>query len=564
MGTKYSTNATSGYNSLPPSDDGTVSEANKVKYSTLKTKLADPIKTLADTINSELVTHFNNGPSAVTANTTLGASHYNQVIQASGAAVTLTLSDAATLLAGWYCWVRNTDTTESITIGRATAGDTFNGTAANYSLKPNEAIMIVCNAAANGFITVSLALGDSQTLSGARFNIENAAPWIDFRETDQTLPAGKVRIYANGDTWQIEKNTVTAGDYSTSVTSLRVNANGSLTSLSPSLNLETSAPIIDFRETTQTLPAGKFRIIGNGDTFALEKNTVTAGDYSTNVQSILVNADGTTTVNFAPGSVSTAALADASVSQVKLKTTTAAGSQAIGAGTSVAYALTGGTYSWWTASGAGNGVDGFVFSHGDTAAGVLGVMNVNGVSQTFYHDERYIQASPPYNWGPCFVFLAVDTLGNIKHARVSNDPPWAYHGPTDITPQYHRNGKSYRAVKMIDGVPLRAAIKNAAIRDRLLRSEAVVSEREVEITLDYKDSDKGVMPHWFLGNDLTGLTVVMLEPGTVLMQRFADFCDDSGARDVLHDILLAGRLSIGNTSLGLPGAPVMCVHARLK
>lgn len=155
MGTKYSSNSASGYNATPPPDDGTVSEANKTKWSTIKTKLADPVKDLADTINTELATHFNNGPTALTTNTTLGATHYNQIIQVSGASVTLTLTDAATLTAGWFCWIVNTDSSNTVTLGRATAGDTINGTAANYSIVAGQTLFLFVNAAANGFITVS-------------------------------------------------------------------------------------------------------------------------------------------------------------------------------------------------------------------------------------------------------------------------------------------------------------------------------------------------------------------------------------------------------------------------
>src|SRR3990167_5065282 len=121
MGTKYSTNSTTGYNATPPPDDGTVSEANKGKYSTIKTKLADPIKNLADTINSELVTHFDTGPIAITTSTTLDASHFNKIIQVSGSGVTLTLSDANSLTAGWFCNIISTDTTNSAILARATA-----------------------------------------------------------------------------------------------------------------------------------------------------------------------------------------------------------------------------------------------------------------------------------------------------------------------------------------------------------------------------------------------------------------------------------------------------------
>ena len=156
MGTKYSTNSASGYNSTPPADDGTVSEANKTKWSTVKTKLADPVKDLADTINTELVTHFNNGPTAITSNTTLDSTHYNKVIQVSGSGVTLTLTDAATLTAGWYCDIISTDASNSVTLARATASDMINESSADVTILTLQALHVVVNAAANGFL-VSLA-----------------------------------------------------------------------------------------------------------------------------------------------------------------------------------------------------------------------------------------------------------------------------------------------------------------------------------------------------------------------------------------------------------------------
>lgn len=152
MGTKYSSNSASGYNSTPPADDGTVSEANKVKYSTIKTKLADPSKDLADTINTDLVTHFDNGPNAYTTNQTLGATHYNQVNQVSGSGVTLTLSDASALTAGWYTEIISTDTTNNVTLARATASNTINETSADVTILPLQHLRVVVNAAANGFL----------------------------------------------------------------------------------------------------------------------------------------------------------------------------------------------------------------------------------------------------------------------------------------------------------------------------------------------------------------------------------------------------------------------------
>ena len=163
MGTKYSTNATSGYNATPPDDDGTVSEANKVKWSTIKTKLTDTLKTFAEAINSDLVTHFDVGPTAITSNTTLGASHYSQIIQVSGAAVTLTLTDAATLAAGWHCRIVNTDSSNNVTIGRATGADTINGSAANFTLTALHAIDVFVVAAGNGFQVRSAVISPATT-----------------------------------------------------------------------------------------------------------------------------------------------------------------------------------------------------------------------------------------------------------------------------------------------------------------------------------------------------------------------------------------------------------------
>lgn len=153
MGTKYSSNASSGYNATPPADDGTVSEANKVKYSTIKTKLADPIKTLADTINSELATHFDNGPNNYTVNQTLAASNYNQVNQVSGSGVTLSLTAATTLTAGWYTDIFSTDTTNSVTLARLAAADTINGVSSDITIFPLQALRVIVNAAATGFLT---------------------------------------------------------------------------------------------------------------------------------------------------------------------------------------------------------------------------------------------------------------------------------------------------------------------------------------------------------------------------------------------------------------------------
>lgn len=188
MGTKYATVAVSGYNATPPSDDGTVSESNKVKWSTIKTKLPDPLKTALESINSNLATHFDRGPVALITSTTLGATHYGQMVQVSGSGVTLTLTDAATLTAGWFAEIVSTDPTNSVTLARATAADTINETSANVTILPLQALRVMVNAAANGFLvkngwrhSKATKIGEAitysadQTLSGASLVHANAS-----------------------------------------------------------------------------------------------------------------------------------------------------------------------------------------------------------------------------------------------------------------------------------------------------------------------------------------------------------------------------------------------------
>jgi len=182
MGTKYSSNASSGYNATPPADDGTVSEANKVKWSTIKTKLVDPVKDLADTINSELATHFNNGPNAYTANQTLGLTNYNQVNQVSGSGVTLTLTDAATLGAGWYTDIISTDSSNNVTLARATASNTINAVSASVTILPLQELRVIVNAAATGFMTTrqpTITMGTwAPSLGGNTTYTTQVGQWI--------------------------------------------------------------------------------------------------------------------------------------------------------------------------------------------------------------------------------------------------------------------------------------------------------------------------------------------------------------------------------------------------
>lgn len=142
MGTKYSSVSISGYNSSPPSDDGTATSSNQVKWSTIKTKLPDPLKTAIEAVNSNLSTFTDFGARQVTtSDTTLTTDHMKTVEIAStvSSGITISLGDAATMADGYIVTVKNSSTSTQ-TVGRATSGNTIDGAASNFSLPSGAAV----------------------------------------------------------------------------------------------------------------------------------------------------------------------------------------------------------------------------------------------------------------------------------------------------------------------------------------------------------------------------------------------------------------------------------------
>ena len=158
MGTKYTTQSISGYNSSPPADDGTQVPANLVTWAKHKTKLGDPLKTLAEAINTALVAHFNEGPSAKTADYTVVAGDYNTVIQASIASdLTVTLPDAGTVGAGFKFTLRATGTGR-VSVAPTTSADGINGNL-KYVMQPFESTTFYVGNGAASWLSMNNATG---------------------------------------------------------------------------------------------------------------------------------------------------------------------------------------------------------------------------------------------------------------------------------------------------------------------------------------------------------------------------------------------------------------------
>lgn len=106
MGTKYPTQSISGYNASPPADDGTQVEANKIKWVTHKDKLTDPVKTLAEAIDTALVTYVDRQPTLKSTAYTTALTDHLKIIETTGT-TTITLGAVATMGSGYTVTVKN-------------------------------------------------------------------------------------------------------------------------------------------------------------------------------------------------------------------------------------------------------------------------------------------------------------------------------------------------------------------------------------------------------------------------------------------------------------------------
>jgi phosphotransferase system IIB component len=157
MGSKYSSLSASGFNSSPPADDASQTAANLVTWAGVKTKLADPVKNLADAVNTALVTAFDYSVRQITSGDSIAASDHMKTVEIAptvSASVSVTLADAATMTSNFIVRIRNSSTiAQSIT--RATGADTIDGVAGVISIPAKSSVILGTNAAADGYLTLA-------------------------------------------------------------------------------------------------------------------------------------------------------------------------------------------------------------------------------------------------------------------------------------------------------------------------------------------------------------------------------------------------------------------------
>jgi hypothetical protein len=210
MGSKYSTVIVAGFNSNPPADDGSQVASNQVKYSTTKTKLADPLKTAIEAVNSGLVTFTDFGSRQITSSDTSVASDHMKTIEiapTASAAVVVSLGDAATMAAGYIVTVKNSSA-NSQTVGRITAGDKIDNVAQNITLPSKCSLTFkVANTASEGYHTLTQFGGFLYDKTDPRkvvvFNASGVSSGsvrtLTFQNEDGTLALTSEFVYSNLD-----------------------------------------------------------------------------------------------------------------------------------------------------------------------------------------------------------------------------------------------------------------------------------------------------------------------------------------------------------------------------
>jgi hypothetical protein len=185
------------------------------------------------------------------------------------------------------------------------------------------------------------------------------------------------------------------------------------------------------------------------------------------------------------------------------------------------------------------------------------VLASNDAGNNAHAQQRYINACPPYNLGDGeigqFIFAVVDENGRIKSSYAAPEAPWHNNGPTDIRADiYDEDGNGWRLEDV------KETVWDANGNPQTL----VIGRQRIEITQAIKQADMPLIPHPFIGNDLTGKTIVLLDPVSDLTWHLAEMHEQGESPNgLLHD----GYLRVDNTALNRAGPPgVMVVGAKWR
>ena len=132
MSAPYSSQGISNYDASPPADDGSQVASNRITFAGVKTKLADPIKTRTDNIDSAIITAFGkviglNGVRTTAIDYTVVTGDQGKLIKVTASGVVITTPAAATVTSPFAFAVLN-NSSGSITVD-GNSSETIDGAA---------------------------------------------------------------------------------------------------------------------------------------------------------------------------------------------------------------------------------------------------------------------------------------------------------------------------------------------------------------------------------------------------------------------------------------------------
>lgn len=181
----------------------------------------------------------------------------------------------------------------------------------------------------------------------------------------------------------------------------------------------------------------------------------------------------------------------------------------------------------------------------------------DGVSQSLRSlaaKQRYITSSPPFDMGDGavggFVFVLVNSAGDIVAHYAADVPPWAYNGPTNImaTKKDPVTGRKYRRVMAERSL------------EEIMDGAAIQYEFQ-EITQAIKNADMALIPHPF-GVVPPGHHVVLLDPMDTRLAKLIEYQNAGGVEEIVG-ALRGKKIQADNEPLSRRGPPGV-MQARLK
>ena len=140
-----------GYNANPPSDDGSTTEANRVKWDTVKVKIGDPLNTFSSAIDNAIDSALdflpNNSTTSQSTNFNVATTDDGKIFRVTGNS-TASLPSAATAGAGFQVTIKKDEAGNTVTID-PDGSDTIDGQTTNTITEPFEGRTLVSDGSSN-------------------------------------------------------------------------------------------------------------------------------------------------------------------------------------------------------------------------------------------------------------------------------------------------------------------------------------------------------------------------------------------------------------------------------